>query len=127
MRAYMAGTLFDVPVAFLAGDDKAVVEAQALVPNLVGVATKEGRGWESALSLAPARARELIRAGAAEACRRVQSGAVQAVKLDPPYEFEVRVLGGQSLETWLQRGFEQLDERTAVLCTDDPGLVLASG
>src|SRR6266542_5794514 len=39
MLAYMAGTLFGVPAAFLAGDDKAVAEAQALVPNLVGVAT----------------------------------------------------------------------------------------
>lgn len=44
MRAYMAGILFDVPAAFLSGDDKAVIEAQALVPDLVGVATKQGTG-----------------------------------------------------------------------------------
>src|SRR5688500_9765578 len=51
MRTYMAGTLFGVPVAFLSGDDKAVMEAQALVPELVGVATKVGTGLESAVSL----------------------------------------------------------------------------
>ncbi len=56
-RAYLAGTVYHVPAAFLSGDDKAVAEAQALVPELVGVITKWGLGWEAARSLAPRRAR----------------------------------------------------------------------
>ena len=127
MRAYMAGTLFGVPTAFLSGDDRAVAEAQALVPALVGVATKEGIGLESALSLGPGKARALIRAGAARACKRVRSGKVRPVTLDPPYEWEVRVLEGQeaALEGYLKRpGAERLDDRTAVIRTDDPRAVL---
>jgi D-amino peptidase len=127
MRAYMAGTLFDVPVAFISGDDKAVAEARALVPNLVGVATKEGTGWQSALSLSPRRARDLIRNGATRACRRVRQGRIAPVRLSPPYEWEIRVLEGQeaALERYLTRpGAERLDERTAVVRSADPRLVL---
>ena len=126
MRAYMAGTLFGVPVAFLSGDDKAVAEAEALVSNIVGVATKEGMGQEAALSLGPGRARKLIRKGARRACRRVRDGAIDPAKLDPPYEWEVRVLEGQeaALEGYLKRpGAERIDARTAVIRTDDPRLV----
>jgi D-amino peptidase len=127
MRAYMAGTLFDVPVAFLSGDDKAVVEAQALVPDLVGVATKMGTGLESAISLGPGKARRLIQKGAARAAKRVLKGKIAPVKLDPPYEWEIRVLEGQdqSLAGYLRReGAAQLDSRTAVIRTDDPRAVL---
>jgi D-amino peptidase len=127
MRAYMAGSLFDVPVAFLSGDDKAVAEALALVPNLVGVATKTGTGLESAISLGPGKARRLIREGAAKAAKRVRKGKIAPVTLDPPYEWEVRVLEGQeaSLAGYLRRdGATQLDARTAVIRTQDPRQVL---
>jgi D-amino peptidase len=127
MRAYLAGTVFGVPTAFLSGDDKAVAEAHALVPALVGVATKEGTGLESALSLGPGRARELIRAGAARACRRVAQGKIEALKLEGPYVWEVRVLEGQeaALEGYLKRpGAERIDGRTAVIRADDPTQVL---
>jgi D-amino peptidase len=125
MRAYMAGTRFGVPTAFLAGDDKAVSEAQALVPNLVGVATKQGTGLESALSLAPKRAQELIRAGAKQACKRVHAGRIAPVRIDPPYAWEIRVLEGQSIEGDLRRpGAEQVDDRTVVIRSSDPAAVL---
>ncbi|MBI3973735.1 MAG: M55 family metallopeptidase [Chloroflexi bacterium] len=127
LRAYMAGTLFDVPVAFLSGDDKAVAEAQVLVSNLVGVATKIGTGLESALSLGPGKARQLIREGAREACARVRAGKITPVKLDPPFEWEVRVLEGQEqlTENYLRRpGAERLDDRTVVIRTTDPRAVL---
>jgi D-amino peptidase len=127
MRAYLAGTVYGVPVAFLSGDDKAVAEAQALVPELVGVATKQGTGWESALSLAPAKARKLIRKGAAQACKKVRRDEIAPVTLPPPYEWEVRVLEGQegSLEGYLRReGAERKDDRTAVIRADDPRAVM---
>ena len=127
MLAYMAGTLFGVPAAFLAGDDKAVAEAQVLVPNLVGVATKVGLGIESALSLGPGKARRLIREGARRACKRVRKSKIAPVRLQPPYEWEIRVLPGQeaSLAGYLRRpGATQLDDRTALIRTDDPRRVL---
>jgi D-amino peptidase len=127
MRAYMAGTLFGVPTVFLSGDDKAVAEARALVPALVGVATKEGLGLESALSLAPGRARRLIREGAARAAELARDRRIPPVKLAPPYEWEVRVKEGQeqALSGYLKRdGARQLDERTVVITTSDPRAVL---
>jgi D-amino peptidase len=127
MRAYMAGTLFGVPVAFLSGDDKAVLEAQALVPGLVGVATKQGTGLEAAVSLGVGRAQELIWQGARKAIKRVRKGEIAPVRLEPPYEWEVRVLEGQeaALEGYLRRpGAEKIDARTAVIRTDDPRAVL---
>ncbi|MBI3971578.1 MAG: M55 family metallopeptidase [Chloroflexi bacterium] len=85
LHASLAGTVFGVPTAFLSGDDKAVAEAQAAVPELVGVATKYGLGVELARLLGPGRARELIRAGAAEAVRRIQVGRIAPLHLDPPF------------------------------------------
>jgi D-amino peptidase len=121
-HALLAGTVYGTPSAFLSGDDRAVAEAHALVPNLVGVVTKWGMGWEAARSLSPARSRALTRAGAAEACRRVQGGHIRPPRLEPPYTLEVRFLPGQEsgVERLLQRGFERLDERTALLTSDDP-------
>lgn len=110
-RAAMAGT-FGVPTAFIAGDDKAVAEAQALIPNIVGVATKQGLALELAIHLSPQRSQELIRLGAAEACRRLPEIAPYA--LDPPYEQEIRVKEGASIQGYLARGAEKVDERTVV-------------
>jgi D-amino peptidase len=127
MRAYMAGTLFGVPVAFLSGDDKAVMEAQALVPELVGVATKVGTGLEGAVSLGPGKARKLIRKGAREAVKKVRKGVIEPVRLEAPYEWEVRVLEGaeSALEGYLRRaGAERVDGRTAVIRTSDARAVL---
>ena len=125
MRAYMAGTLFGVPVAFLSGDDKAVAEAQAMVPELVGVATKGGTGLESAVSLGPGTARKLIRKGARKAVRRVRKGKVGVVRLEGPYEWEVRVLEEGMLEGYLRRaGATKVDERTAVIRTEDARAIL---
>jgi D-amino peptidase len=125
MRTYMAGTLFGVPVAFLSGDDKAVAEAQALVPELVGVATKVGTGLESAVSLGPGKARKLIRKGARKAVKRVRAGKIAPVRMEAPYEWEVRVLEAPMLEGYLKRpGAEKVDERTAVIRSDDPRQVM---
>jgi D-amino peptidase len=110
-RAALAGG-FDVPTIFISGDDKAVAEARALVPGIVGVETKIGLGIELALHLSPQRARELIRLGAAEAVRRVRE--IEPFVIPPPYEQEIRVLEGCSIEGYLRRGFEKLDERTVV-------------
>jgi hypothetical protein len=91
------------------------------------VATKIGTGLESAVSLSPAKARKLIREGAAKAVRNVRKGKVQTVTIDPPYEWEVRVKEGKedSLGGYLKReGASQLDSRSAVIRTSDPRAVL---
>jgi D-amino peptidase len=67
-----------VPLVFISGDRAAIREAQTLVPNIEVVITKEPLFTHAAtvfdhvpvLSLAPAKSRELIRAGAHRAIER---------------------------------------------------------
>ena len=114
-RAAMAGE-FDVPTVFISGDDKAVLEAKQLVPNIYTVETKQGLGQELALHLSPQKSRESIRKTAAEACSNICR--INPLKIDPPYEQEIRVLEGQSIEGYLRRGATRVDDRTVVKYAD---------
>jgi D-amino peptidase len=114
-RAIMAGTL-GVPTVFISGDDKAVEEAQALVPQIHGAIVKWGLGLELALHLSPQAAQNLIRQRAAEAVQAI--GTIPPASSTSPYEQEIRVKPGISIERYLERGAEQLDEQTVVLRSD---------
>ena len=83
------------------------------MPKIYGVETKQGLGQELALHLSPPKARNLIRKVAAEACRNI--GEIKPFRVDPPYEQEIRVLEGQSIEGYLRRGAVKIDDRTVVL------------
>lgn len=116
-RAIMAGTL-GVPTVFIAGDDKAVAEAKALVPGIFGAAVKQGLARELAIHLSPKAAQELIRKTATEACKNIDS--IPPVKVDPPYEQEIRVLEGISIDGHLKHpGAEKIDDRTVILRSDN--------
>ncbi len=114
-RAAMAGE-FDVPTAFISGDDKAVVEAQQLISNIYAVETKQGLGQELALHLSPQKSRESIRKTVAEACKNINR--ITPLKIEPPYKQEIRVLEGQSIEGYLRRGAVRIDDRTVLKCAD---------
>jgi D-amino peptidase len=74
INAIVAGH-YGVPVMLVTGDDKAVVQTRELLgEQVVGVVVKEGISTFAALHLHPARAQELIRAGAEEATRRALAG-----------------------------------------------------
>jgi D-amino peptidase len=109
--AAMAGSL-GVPTVFLSGDDKACAEAKALIPDIVTVATKQGMGVELALHLSAQQAREAIRAGAVHAVERLPDRL--PFEIAPPYTLEIRVLEGQSIESYLKVGAEPVDDRTVV-------------
>ncbi|MBN1640658.1 MAG: M55 family metallopeptidase [Anaerolineae bacterium] len=116
-RAALAGSL-GIPTLFISGDDKAVAEARALVPQIYGAAVKQGRGIESAIHLSPQRARQLIRTVAAEATRHV--GDIDPYVLEPPYTLEIRVLRNVDVTPYLQRpGAERIDDRTILLRSDN--------
>ncbi|MGD8238332.1 MAG: M55 family metallopeptidase [Armatimonadota bacterium] len=115
-RAAMAGAI-GVPTVFIAGDDKAVAEAKALIPGIYGAAVKQGLGRELAMHLSPAKARELVRQTAAEACAHIAD--IPPFVLDPPYEQEIRVLEGASTSGYIKRGAEEIDERTVVKRSDN--------
>ena len=108
---------FGVPVAFLSGDDKAVAEAKAMIPGIHGAVVKWGLGIETALHLSPEAARGVIRTAAAAAIADL--GNIPPVVWKPPYELEIRVYEGKSIEWYLKSGAEKLDERTVRFVSDD--------
>ena len=115
-RAVMAG-MMAIPTCFIAGDDKAVTEAQELVPGIVGAVVKWGLAQELALHLSPVAARGLIREKAAEAIGKISE--IEPVRMDPPYEFEARVHEGVDIGAYLRMGGQALDARTVVIRTDN--------
>ena len=116
-RAAMAGSL-SVPTVFISGDDKAVAEGRALVPGIHGAVVKQGLGLELAMHLSPQAARELTHKVACEAVRDI--GNIPPLKIDPPYEQEIRVREGVDIAPYLEKDIaEQLDERTVVLRSED--------
>ena len=115
-RAALAGSL-GIPTVFISGDDKAVAEAQALVPGIYGAPVKEGHGIEMAIHLSPQRAQQLIRGTAAEAARH--SGDIEPLILSPPYVQEIRILKNVDTTSFRGRpGIEQIDDRTFVIRSD---------
>ena len=116
-RAVMAGTL-GVPTVFISGDDKAVAEAEVLVPCIFGAAVKQGRARESAIHLSPKAAHKLIREVSSEACKNIDS--IPPVRMDPPYTLEIRVLEGKKIDGYLKRpGAEKTDGRTVIIKSDN--------
>lgn len=87
-RALLAGRQ-GVPTVFLAGDDKATLEAQQFVPEIGTAATKYGTGRESARHRDRGAVHEAIRRGAADAIDRL--GEISPYTgIEPPYSLEIR-------------------------------------
>ncbi|MDL5360472.1 M55 family metallopeptidase [Halalkalicoccus sp. NIPERK01] len=89
-RALIAGRQ-GVPTVFLAGDDKATLEARQFVPEIETVVTKYGRGRESARHRDRDEVRAEIRDGVATAMDRVEE-IPPYTGLEPPYTLEIRYL-----------------------------------
>jgi D-amino peptidase len=85
----MAG-YFGIPAIFVTGDLAAVKEAQDWVPGIEGAAVKEGLPTGAAVSLSPAKAQELIRAGAERAMGKV--GEIAPLTTPGPYEFTIELM-----------------------------------
>jgi D-amino peptidase len=77
---------FDIPIVLVTGDDAACREAREFLgEDVVTVSVKKGYGRESCRMVPPARARDLIRAGAQEAMSRV--------RLCKPFRMELPIRG----------------------------------
>lgn len=78
-----------IPVGLVAGDDALADEVAAWLPWAERVVVKEGTGGNSAASLHPSRARELIRGGAERAVRRAAAGELSPLIVRRPVVLEV--------------------------------------
>jgi len=92
LEAFCAGA-FGVPLVLVTGDVAACKEAEALVPNVVTVAVKQGLSRYSAIAYPPAKAQEMICEGAVKAMKRIKE--VKPYLLDPPYTYQVDVYGDE--------------------------------
>ncbi|MBE3577156.1 MAG: M55 family metallopeptidase [Limnochordales bacterium] len=89
INAGLCGAL-GVPVLLVSGDSAATREARELLgPEVVTVSVKEAVGKFAARCLHPARARELLREGAARAVR--ERDRIRPFRFQPPYRFEVEL------------------------------------
>ncbi len=106
-NAALAGA-YGVPTVFISGDDTAIAEAQVYVPNIVSVMTKRGISQTSAVSLAPAKARELLRAAGRETMGKIHE--IEPFTIDPPYEFITELLDEKGVDTKAKQAHvERLD------------------
>lgn len=94
MNCYMAGQQ-GVPCVFLSGDRAGAEEAQALVPGLEVAVVKEGLSPQAAglsvvpaVSLAPEKARQVIREAATRAMAKI--GTIEPYYLEPPYALRIQ-------------------------------------
>lgn len=117
-RALAAGRQ-NVPVIFLSGDDKAVLEAQAFIPNIVTAAVKKGTGLESAVHLSSTKACQLIQDKAAAAVSRLHE-CKPFTALEPPFTLEIRFTQPVTPDQ-LHRHSEakQIDTYTVIYQTED--------
>jgi len=111
---------FGVPIAFVSGDAVTWAQTEAFAPGAVNVVTKESITRFSAVSLHPAESCRRIRAGAAEAVRRVAAGAVGPPGITRPARLELDVQTGDMAEVaaWV-RGTERVGERTVRIEGED--------
>ncbi len=93
MAAAAAGSR-GIPTILVTGDSAAVAEMQALIPGVEGVVVKHASGRGLARHFAPARARELISAGMANALRRVVD--IPPYRLSPPFVLRVTYVAPQA-------------------------------
>ncbi|MCZ6678289.1 MAG: M55 family metallopeptidase [Candidatus Poribacteria bacterium] len=106
-NAAIAGS-FGIPTVFISGDDTAIAEAQGYVPNIVSVMTKRGISRTSALSLAPVKARELLRTGGRKAMGKIDE--IEPYTIEPPYEFITEMRDEKAVNAKAEReDVERLD------------------
>jgi D-amino peptidase len=110
-RAALAGW-YATPVIFLSGDSAAAEELKRIAPQAEVAAVKEGIGRYTCLSMSAEKAREVIRAGAERAIRRI--GEMRPYKIGGPVTIQIEYTTRNSLpiDAGLAQGAQVVDDRT---------------
>ena len=117
LNAFIAGT-FGVPIAMVAGDLALCKQAKELFGNVVTAPVKEGIG-NAAKMLHPTKARELIKARATEALKKV--GSFKPFTFPPPYVLEITFKDEKKAnEASSVRGAKRVSPTTVSFTSDDP-------
>ncbi len=116
MNAYIAA-YYDVPIVFLSGDEALCETAKKMIPSIVTVASKRGKG-AATVSRHPADIRDMIREG----MRKALSGDVSRCKLQLPEHFEIEVCYKDFRDAYsasFYPGAELKDANTVIYKADD--------
>ena len=106
-----------VPTVFISGDRAAVDEARRYVPDIEGVVVKEGLSRTAALTLSPAKARDLLRERARKAMGRI--GEIPPYTIPSPYIFATEYQSADSAEARAAReDVERVDTHTVKITGD---------
>lgn len=117
LQALIAG-YYGVPFVFAAGDVHLCREMEELCPGCVTVPVKQGTSMFSALTVAPERAHDLIRAGAERAAEAV--GRVEPLTLSSPVLFrDERVEPTWDEEADLEEGVRVINAHVREIEGDD--------
>jgi D-amino peptidase len=108
-RTALAGA-FGTPVIFLSGDQAAVADLKAIVPQAETAAVKEGLSNYTCITLSAQAARDLIRQSAARAMRKL--GQVPPYRVEGPVTFQIEYTTRNALPTDIPQGAEMVDART---------------
>jgi D-amino peptidase len=110
-RTMLAGW-FNTPVILLTGDDAAVTEMKALVPEAETAAVKQGLARHTCISLSAPAARAMIKDAARRAAARI--GAIKPYRVEGPVTIEIEYTTRNSLRLNAAEalGGEELDDRT---------------
>lgn len=110
-RTMLAGW-YKTPVILLTGDEAAVDEMKALVPDAEVAAVKGGLARHTCISLSAQSAREMIREAAKRAAQKI--GRIQPYKIDGPVTIEIEYTTRNSLRLNAAEalGGEVVDDRT---------------
>ena len=80
INALIAGEM-GVSVSLVSGDDVLIAETKPMLNNgFVAIVTKHAVGRSAAITYSPAKVRQMLQAGAAEAVKRARPGRVQAAR-----------------------------------------------
>ena len=110
--------LAGVPVVLITGDRACVEQTKAVMPWITGVVVKDSIGRYATNSLSPARARELIFAGAKEALGRLAQ--VKPFVFEPPIALELDFVYTHNADyVELMPGFERVGPRSVRFVHDD--------
>ena len=108
-----------VPVVLISGDQVTVAEAEPFLPGVEGVVVKRSITRTAVESLHPARACELIRAGAEAAVRRAGSVPLPSIELPARLEVTFLIADMAEMATWVG-GVEQVDTRRVAISGGEP-------
>ena len=130
MNCYMAG-LQGVPFVFLSGDRAGAEEARTLVPDVETAIVKEGLSPQAgglsvvpAVSLAPEKARHVIRETARRAITKI--GSIAPYRVEPPFALRIQfVKAGLADGVASRPGTRRVDETTVEMAgADAPWMLL---